>query len=203
MPLLRKGLTYLICNHIRDINKHFWRHCQGRQRRFRIIHIEYLGIILHMWQLGHTIDLSLIEAYPVFPMEESKTQFHDVSPWVGMRLQLASPLILNLYPSLFATPSLDDVVSTRLIPDTWGFLMGVCSIIVLWLVLHGATTKPGASCGAWHKVVLLGTRRYQGLLVMIHYGATPMCYLLVNLFLGYHSLSYQKISTSNQEISFF
>jgi hypothetical protein len=29
--------------------------------------------------------------------------------------------------------------------------------------------------------VLLGMRRYQGLLVMIHYGATPMCYLLVNL----------------------
>jgi hypothetical protein len=61
--------------------------------------------------------------------------------------------------------------------------MGVCSVMVLRLVLHGATTKPGASCGARHKVVLLGTHRYQGLLVMIHYGDTPMCYLLVNLFL--------------------
>jgi hypothetical protein len=61
--------------------------------------------------------------------------------------------------------------------------MGVCSVIVLRLVLHGAATKPGASCGARHKVVLLGMRMYQGLLVMIHYGATPMCYLLVNLFL--------------------
>jgi hypothetical protein len=108
-----------------------------------------------------------------------------------------------LYPSLFATPSLDDTVSTRLIPDTWGFLMGVCSLMVLRLVLHGAATKPGASCGARHKVVLLGTRRYQGLLVMIHYGATPMCYLLMNLFLGCHSLSCQKICTSNQEISLF
>jgi hypothetical protein len=59
--------------------------------------------------------------------------------------------------------------------------MGVCSVMVLRLVLHGAATKPGASCGTQHKVVLLGTRRYQGLLVMIHYGATPMCYLLMNL----------------------
>jgi hypothetical protein len=35
--------------------------------------------------------------------------------------------------------------------------------------------------GARHKDVLLGTHRYRGLLVMIHYGATPMCYLSVNL----------------------
>jgi hypothetical protein len=60
--------------------------------------------------------------------------------------------------------------------------MGVYSVMVLRLVLHGAVTKPGASCGTLHKVVLLSTHRYQGLLVMIHYGATPMCYLLVNLF---------------------
>jgi hypothetical protein len=60
--------------------------------------------------------------------------------------------------------------------------MGVCLVMVLRLVLYGATMKPEASCGARHKVVLLGTRRYQGLLVTIHYGATPMCYLLVNLF---------------------
>jgi hypothetical protein len=60
--------------------------------------------------------------------------------------------------------------------------MGVCSVMVLRLVLHGAATKPEASYGTRHKVVLLGTRRYQGLLVMIHYRATPMCYLLMNLF---------------------
>jgi hypothetical protein len=119
--------------------------------------------------------------------------------WSTTCLSIAS----NLVSILVCYPSLDDIVSTRLIPDTWGFLMGVCSVMVLRLVLHGATTKPGASCGARHKVVLLGTRRYQGLLVMIHYGATPMCYLLVNFSLGCHSLSCQKISTSNQEISFF
>jgi hypothetical protein len=60
--------------------------------------------------------------------------------------------------------------------------MGVCSVMMLRLVLHGAATKPGASGGAQHKVVLLGMCRYQGLLVMIHYGATPMCYLRMNLF---------------------
>jgi hypothetical protein len=60
--------------------------------------------------------------------------------------------------------------------------MGVCSVMVLRLVLHGAVMKPGAFYGARHKVMLLGTCRYQGLLVMIHYRATPMCYLLVNLF---------------------
>jgi hypothetical protein len=60
--------------------------------------------------------------------------------------------------------------------------MGVCSVMVLRLVLHGAVMKPEASCGARHTVVLLDTRRYQGLLVMIHYGATPMCYLRMNLF---------------------
>jgi hypothetical protein len=53
-------------------------------------------------------------------MEESKTQFQDVSPQVGMcfDLQLASPLLLPLYPSLFDTPSLDETISTHLIPDT-------------------------------------------------------------------------------------
>jgi hypothetical protein len=57
----------------------------------------------------------------------------------------------------------------------------------------------------WHATqgCAVDTRRYQGLLVMIYYGATPMCYLLMNVFLGYYSLSCQKISTSNQEISFF
>jgi hypothetical protein len=55
--------------------------------------------------------------------------------------------------------------------------MGVGSVMVLRLLIYGATTKPRASCGRAHKVVLLGTHRYRGLLVMIHYGATSMCYL--------------------------
>jgi hypothetical protein len=99
--------------------------------------------------------------------------------WSTTRLSIASNLvsILVCYPIFgwycFYTP------------NSWHVRIphGVCSVMVLRLVLHGATTKPRASCGARHKVVLLGTRRYQGLLVMIHYRATPMCYLLVNLFL--------------------
>jgi hypothetical protein len=43
-----------------------------------------------------------------------------------------------------------------------GFLIVLCSVMVSRLVLFGATMKPRASCGAWHKVVLLGTRWYQG-----------------------------------------
>jgi hypothetical protein len=96
--------------------------------------------------------------------------------WSTTHLSIAS----NLVSTLVCYPIFGWCCSTRLIPDTWGFLMGVCSVMVLWLVLHGATTKPRASCGARHKVVLLNTCRYQGLLVMIHYGATPMRYLLVN-----------------------
>jgi hypothetical protein len=119
--------------------------------------------------------------------------------WPTTRLSIDS----NLVSILVCYPILDDAVSTCLIHDTWGLLMGVCSVMVLQLVPHGAMTKPKASCGTRHKVVLLGTRMYQRLLVMIHYEATPMCYLLVNLFLGYRSLSCQKISTSNQEISLF
>jgi hypothetical protein len=79
--------------------------------------------------------------------------------------------------------------------------MGVGSVIVLRLVIYGATTKPRASCGRAHKVVLLGTRRYRGLLVMIHYGATLMCYLSVN-FPCCRPLSCQKILVPNQDVSF-
>jgi hypothetical protein len=60
--------------------------------------------------------------------------------------------------------------------------MDVGLVMVLRLAIYGATMKPRASCGRAYKVVLLDTRRYQGLLVMIHYGATPMCYLSMNLF---------------------
>jgi hypothetical protein len=80
--------------------------------------------------------------------------------------------------------------------------MGVGSVMVLRLVIYGATTKPRASCGRTHKVVLLGMRRYQGLLVMIHYGAMPMCCLPVNLFPGYLFLSCQKILVPNPDVSF-
>jgi hypothetical protein len=80
--------------------------------------------------------------------------------------------------------------------------MGVGSVMVLRLVIYDATMKPRASCGHAHKVVLLGTRRYRGLLVMIHYGATPMCYLSVNLFPGYLFLSCQKIIVLNLDVSF-
>jgi hypothetical protein len=58
--------------------------------------------------------------------------------------------------------------------------MGVGPVMVLRLVIYGAAMKPRASYGHAHKVVLLRTRRYRGLLVMIHYGATPMCYLSVS-----------------------
>jgi hypothetical protein len=80
--------------------------------------------------------------------------------------------------------------------------MGVGSVMVLRLVIYDATMKPRASCGHAHKVVLLGTRRYRGLLVMIHYGATPMCCLPVNLFPSYLSLSCQKIFVLNPDVSF-
>jgi hypothetical protein len=67
--------------------------------------------------------------------------------------------------------------------------MGVGSVMVLQLVIYCVATKPRASCGRAHKVLLLGTCKYRGLLVMIHYGATPMCCLLVILFPGYLFLS--------------
>jgi hypothetical protein len=80
--------------------------------------------------------------------------------------------------------------------------MGVGLVMVLRLVVYGAVMKPRASYGRAHKVVLLSTRMYRGLLVMIHSGATPMCCLPVNLFPGYLSLSYQKIFVSNLDVSF-
>jgi hypothetical protein len=67
--------------------------------------------------------------------------------------------------------------------------MGIGSVMVLRVVIYGAAMKPRASCGCAHKVVLLDMHKYRGLLVMIHYGATPMCCLPVNLFPGYLSLS--------------
>jgi hypothetical protein len=79
--------------------------------------------------------------------------------------------------------------------------MGVGLVMLLRLVIYGATMKPRASYGCAYKVVLLDTRRYRGLLVMIHYGATPMCYLSVNLFC-YLFLYCQKILVPNQDVSF-
>jgi hypothetical protein len=80
--------------------------------------------------------------------------------------------------------------------------MGVGSVMVLRLVIYSATTKPRASCGHAHKVMLLSMRRYRGLLVMIHYGATPMSFLPVNPFPSYLSLSCQKIFVPNLDVSF-
>jgi hypothetical protein len=79
--------------------------------------------------------------------------------------------------------------------------MGIGLVMVLRVVIYGATMKPRASCGCAHKVVLLDTHRYRGLLVMIHYGAKSMCCLPVNLFPGYLSLSYQKILVPNPDVS--
>jgi hypothetical protein len=117
--------------------------------------------------------------------------------WATTRL----PVTLTLGSPLFATPSCM-MCSPHLILDMWGFLMGVGSVMVLWLVIFGATMKPRASCGHAHKVVLLGTRWYRGFLVMIHYGATSMCCLPVNLFPDYLFLSCQKILVLNLDVSF-
>jgi hypothetical protein len=62
--------------------------------------------------------------------------------------------------------------------------------------------KPRASCGRAHKVVLLDMHWYRGLVVMIHYGATSMCCLPMNLFPSYLFLSCQKILVPNPDVSF-
>jgi hypothetical protein len=118
--------------------------------------------------------------------------------WATTRL----PIDSNLVITLGCYPFLSKVVSTPLILDMWGSLMGVGSVMVLRLVIYGAATKPRVSCGCAHKVVLLGTRRYRELLVMIHYGATLMCCLPVNLFPSYLFLSCQKILVPNPDVSF-
>jgi hypothetical protein len=43
-----------------------------------------------------------------------------------------------------------------------GCLIVLCSVMVSRLVSSGGVTKPMASCGVRHKVVLLGMRWYQG-----------------------------------------
>ena len=42
----------------------------------------------------------------------------------------------------------------------WDFTLVEGSVMVSWLVINGAVTKPRASCGRAHKVVLLGTCWY-------------------------------------------
>ena len=76
-------------------------------------------------------------------------------------LQIASSLTPNLvttftcYPSLHSACSYDSIyaleISLRCVISN-----GVMSSN------YGAATKPRASCGARHKVVLLGTRWYRG-----------------------------------------
>jgi hypothetical protein len=80
--------------------------------------------------------------------------------------------------------------------------MGVGSVMVLRLVMYGVAMKPRASCGRAHKVVLLDMHWYRGLVVMIHYGATSMCCLPMNLFPSYLFLSCQKILVPNPDVSF-
>jgi hypothetical protein len=43
----------------------------------------------------------------------------------------------------------------------WDFTLVEGSVMVSWLVINGAATKPRASCGRAHKAVLLGTRWYR------------------------------------------
>ena len=45
---------------------------------------------------------------------------------------------------------------------TWKFFWVVCSVMVPRLAIYGAVTKPRASYGRAHKVVLLGTHWYRG-----------------------------------------
>ena len=69
---------------------------------------------------------------------------------------------LTLWLSLFAIPLLHNACSYNLIGATGNFTLGVCPVMVPWLAIYGAMTKPRASCGCTHKAVLLGTRWYRG-----------------------------------------
>ena len=79
-------------------------------------------------------------------------------------LILGSPpcWLQTLWLSLFAIPLLHNACSYNLIGATRNFTLVVSSVMVLWLTFYGAMTKLRASCGRAHKVVLLGTRWYQG-----------------------------------------
>jgi hypothetical protein len=61
------------------------------------------------------------------------------------------------------------------------FLWVVCSVMVPWLMIYGAVTKPRAPCGGRHMVVLLGTHWYHWLLARLYYRTTPMCHLIMSL----------------------
>ena len=78
-------------------------------------------------------------------------------------LQIASLLTLNLVTTFVCYPSFSLCLLLRnQICATWEFWWVVCSVMVPWLAIYGAATKPRASCGCTHKDVLLGTRWYRG-----------------------------------------
>jgi hypothetical protein len=145
------------------------------------------GVLVSV-NLGNAIWIWLVEANNTAKVHDGSLVMYLLELWCLLSYN-SPPCNSNLGITLVCYRILYDVVSTHLIFDMWGFLMGVGSVMVLWLVIYDAATKPRASCGRAHKVVLLGTRRYRGLLVMIHYGATLMCCLPVNLFPGYLFLS--------------
>jgi hypothetical protein len=129
---------------------------------------------------------------------------HEVSPWVVMcfDLQLASLLTLTLWSSLVATPSLQDVVSTCLIHDMWGPLMGVVfgngvTISTLWC--HDETEGL-----LWARTQGCVARHAQVSRIASHdpLWSYPDVLSFYELFLGYLSLSCQKILILNQDVSF-
>jgi hypothetical protein len=70
-------------------------------------------------------------------------------------------LILNLVTTFACYSSLVWCFSLQPNLCHLKFHLFVCLIMVLRLAFYGAMTKPRASCGRAHKVVLLGTRWYQ------------------------------------------
>ena len=88
--------------------------------------------------------------------------------------------LLTLWLPLLAIPPLHIVCSYNLICATWNFTLGVRSVMVLWV----ATTVPrrnlGPPCGRLAHGCAAGCALVSRLLVMIHYGTTPMSYLLMS-----------------------
>jgi hypothetical protein len=80
--------------------------------------------------------------------------------------------------------------------------MGVGSVMVLRLVIYGAATKPRASCGRAHKDC--AARHAQVSRIPSHDPLWSYTDVLSfrELFLGYLSLSCQKIFVLNPDVSF-
>ena len=95
--------------------------------------------------------------------------------WLSYLPQLSYVLVCYVWtlrspPWLFSTLFLP-LVATSLLHSTdlcaiqfchVGFFFTSCSFVMVpWLVIYGAATKPRASCGGRHMAVLLGTCRYR------------------------------------------